>query len=56
MKDASENETTSASHIGNINPYRYRGYRYDPETQMYYLQSRYYDPVWGRFINADSQN
>ena len=35
------------------NPYRYRGYRYDTETSLYYLQSRYYNPEWGRFLNAD---
>ncbi|WP_346938619.1 RHS repeat-associated core domain-containing protein [uncultured Clostridium sp.] len=35
------------------NPYRYRGYRYDTETGYYYLQSRYYNPEWGRFLNAD---
>jgi len=35
------------------NPYRYRGYRYDSETGLYYLQSRYYNPEWGRFLNAD---
>jgi RHS repeat-associated protein len=29
------------------------GHRYDNETQLYYLQSRYYNPEWGRFINAD---
>jgi len=29
------------------------GYRYDNETQLYYLQSRYYNPEWGRFMNAD---
>jgi RHS repeat-associated protein len=28
-------------------------YRYDTETGLYYLQSRYYNPEWGRFINAD---
>ena len=39
--------------IGALNPYRYRGYRYDNESGLYYLQSRYYNPVWGRFINAD---
>ena len=39
--------------VGVINPYRYRGYRYDNETGLYYLQSRYYNPEWGRFINAD---
>ncbi len=41
--------------IANIyNPFRYRGYYYDYETGFYYLQSRYYNPRWGRFINADS--
>jgi len=30
------------------------GYRYDTETGLYYLQSRYYNPEWGRFINADA--
>lgn len=29
-------------------------YRYDTETGLYYLQSRYYNPEWGRFINADA--
>lgn len=52
--DANGQEITDKNHIGNINPYRYRGYRYDNETQMYYLQSRYYNPEWGRFINADA--
>ncbi len=36
-----------------MNPLRYRGYVYDSETELYYLQSRYYDPELGRFINAD---
>ena len=40
--------------VGVKNPYRYRGYRYDTETGLYYLNSRYYNPEWGRFINADS--
>ena len=35
------------------NPFRYRGYYYDTETGLYYLQSRYYNPQWGRFLNAD---
>ena len=39
--------------IAQINPIRYRGYYYDTETNLYYLQSRYYDPETGRFINAD---
>jgi len=35
------------------NPIRYRGYTYDSDTGLYYLQSRYYDPTTGRFLNAD---
>ena len=42
------------AHIGNINPFRYRGYYYDVETGLYYLGSRYYDPEVGRFLNSDS--
>ena len=39
--------------IANINPYRYRSYYYDTETNLYYLQSRYYDANIGRFVNGD---
>ena len=39
--------------LGNLNPYRYRSYYYDTETEFYYLQSRYYDPEICRFINSD---
>ena len=42
-----------ASTLGNIQPFRYRGYVYDVETGLYYLRSRYYNPTWGRFLNAD---
>ena len=44
---------TMADTIGFLNPLRYRGYVYDTETGLYYLQSRYYNPELGRFINAD---
>ena len=40
--------------IGKLNPFRYRSYVYDEETGLYYLQSRYYDPLTGRFLNADT--
>ena len=43
-----------ADTIGVINPFRYRGYYYDEETGLYCLNSRYYDPETGRFINADT--
>ncbi len=44
---------TLAGTLGNDNPFRYRGYYYDSESGLYYLQSRYYSPEWGRFVNAD---
>ena len=47
-------KTTDPTFIGHINPLRYRGYYYDRETRLYYLQSRYYDPAICRFINADT--
>ena len=39
--------------VRTLNPFRYRGYYFDTETGFYYLQSRYYNPQWGRFLNAD---
>lgn len=43
----------SNNQIGNINPFRYRSYYYDEETELYYLNKRYYNPTFGRFINID---
>ena len=43
----------SGKNLGEINPFRYRGYYYDEDTSWYYLQSRYYDVEVGRFLNAD---
>lgn len=39
--------------LGLLNPFRYREYVYDDESGLYYLQTRYYDPRVGRFLNAD---
>lgn len=44
-----------ATTLGRYNPLTYWGYVYDQETGLYYLQSRYYDPEIGRWINVDSQ-
>ncbi len=44
-----------ASTLGTLNPFRYRGYVYDEETGLYYLRSRYFNPTWCRFVNADTQ-
>ena len=46
-------DTKGEPTIREINPIRYRSYVYDTETSLYYLQSRYYDPFTGRFLNAD---
>ena len=54
VTDASGNVISDSSNIANANPYRYRGYYYDAETGLYYLQSRYYNPEMGRFINSDA--
>ena len=52
--DSETGKTMVADHIGNLNPFRYRGYYYDPEWRLYYLETRYYDPSVGRFISSDN--
>lgn len=55
MTDGAGNDiSNNTSHVGYLNPFRYRGYYYDVEIDLYYLESRYYDPETGRFLNADS--
>ena len=46
--------TLDKKSCGTSNPFRYRGYYFDNDLQMYYLLTRYYDPQTGRFINADT--
>ena len=53
--DRNGHEVGSPDHIAYVNPFRYRGYFYDAETGFYYLNSRYYDPGTGRFVNADGE-
>ena len=45
---------TSGCDLGNINPFRYKGYYYDDDAQMYYCKSRFYVPSWHRWLNSDS--
>ena len=45
---------STESFVVTHNPFRYRGYYYDSDTQLYYLQTRYYNPANGRFLNGDS--
>jgi len=49
IKDSTTNYT-----IAHVNPIRYRGYYYDEDTKLYYLNSRYYNPEWRRFISPDN--
>ena len=51
--DENGKEDTSLTSIGHLNPFRYRGYYFDEESGLYYLNSRYYDPETGRFISPD---
>ena len=54
IQTVTRDNTEEQNKIAQLNPLRYRGYYYDAETGYYYLQSRYYNPKWGRFISADS--
>ena len=53
IKNANGVDITNAGNFAIVNPFRYRGYYYDTKSGLYYLQSRYYDPTTGRFVNAD---
>ena len=49
-------EDTSGCNLGTHNPFRYKGYYYDDDTEMYYCKSRFYVPKWRRWLNSDSIN
>lgn len=44
---------TSGTNAETINPFTYRGYVYDSQTKLYYLNARYYNPAMGRFLSED---
>ena len=46
--------TLDTNGIATRNPIRYRGYYYDDDTKLYYLNARYYNPEWRRFISPDN--
>ena len=54
IKDSNNNNITDASNVAIINPFRYRSYYYDRESNLYYLNTRYYNAKWGKFISPDS--
>ena len=47
---------TTDQTLARVNPIRYRGYYYDTNTRLYYLNSRYYNPEWRRFISPDDSS
>ena len=47
-------KTLVSNNFSSYNPIRYRGYYYDRETGLYYLNARYYNPDWRRFISPDN--
>ena len=46
--------TNGTQHIGYINPFRYKSYYYDTESNLYYMEGRYYHPFYGFCLNADN--
>ena len=55
-KTSASNGTSLGNTLLLVNPFIYKGYYYDKETDWYYLKSRYYCPKISRFINMDSTN
>ena len=45
--------STTNTELAILNPFRYRSYYFDTETGFYFLKTRYYDPVIGRFMTID---
>ncbi len=46
---------TLTTTLGQLNPFKYRGYVWDIETKQYYLRCRYYIAECGRFYQSDNQ-
>ncbi len=40
--------------VVNNNPWRWKGYYYDTESNLYYIRGRYYDPRIMQYIDADT--
>lgn len=55
-KDTASIGTTLSDALVIVNPFIYKGYYYDSETDWYYLKSRYCCPVLSRFINLDNMS
>ena len=48
-----DNTQTTDIALAKANPIRYRGYYFDVDTGLYYLNARYYSPELRRFISLD---
>ena len=48
--------STTNNILARVNPIRYRSYYYDQNTGLYYLNARYYNPEWRRFISPDDSS
>ncbi len=53
-KTTTWHNNTGTNSYAQYNAFTYRGYYFDSETNLYYVNSRYYDSSVARFINADS--
>ncbi|KXH87243.1 RHS repeat-associated core domain-containing protein [Sporosarcina sp. HYO08] len=53
--DAWGNILSQSGIMATENPIRYKGYRYDEETGLYYLIARYYQPTEGVFLTTDPE-
>ena len=51
--DSMQSIPSSEQLVAEGTSFRYRGYYYDTEAGLYYLNARYYDPVIHRFVNRD---
>ena len=48
-----DSDQTTDMNLAKVNPIRYRGYYFDVDTGLYYLNARYYSPQFCRFISPD---
>lgn len=53
--DAWGNILSQSGTMAAENKVRYKGYRYDDETKLYYLIARYYQPAEGVFLSTDPE-
>ena len=50
--DVNGKVNSRAGFIGNINPFRWKGFYYDAESGLYYANGSYYDPTTGLYVDS----